>query len=123
VDLSASRGPRARHMTRALPGTVLKALLLALLALAIIGPLANLVLWSFAERWYFPFKLPVSWGLRYWEVVFRPSGVAMASLATSISFALPTGAAPLAVPLPAVSALARLPLPFRALIMIVFLLP
>ena len=40
-------------MTRALPGTVFKALALAALAFAIIGPLANLVLWSFAERWYF----------------------------------------------------------------------
>ena len=63
-------------MSRSLPSAVLRALLLAALAFAIIGPLANLVLWSFAERWYFPFKLPVSFGLRYWEVVFRPTGVA-----------------------------------------------
>ncbi len=110
-------------MTRALPGTVLKALALAALAFAIIGPLANLVLWSFAERWYFPFKLPVTWGVRYWEVVFRPTGVAMASLATSISIALLTVAVALAVSIPAGYALARLRLPFRALIMIVFLLP
>jgi ABC-type spermidine/putrescine transport system permease subunit II len=110
-------------MTRVLPGTVLRALLLAALAFAIVGPLANLVLWSFAERWYFPFKLPVTWGLRYWEVVFRPTGVAMASLATSISIALQTVAVALAVSVPAGYALARLRLPFRAVIMIVFLLP
>ena len=110
-------------MTRVLPGTVLRALLLAALAFAIVGPLANLVLWSFAERWYFPFKLPVTWGLRYWEVVFRPTGVAMASLATSISIALLTVAVALAVSVPAGYALARLRLPFRAVIMIVFLLP
>ena len=110
-------------MTRALPGTVLRVLLLAALAFAIVGPLANLVLWSFAERWYFPFKLPVTWGLRYWEVVFRPTGVAMASLATSISIALLTVAVALAVSIPAGYALARLRLPFRALIMLVFLLP
>lgn len=110
-------------MTRALPGNILKALLLGLLAFAIIGPLANLALWSFAERWYFPFKLPVTWGLRYWEVVFRPTGVAMQSLATSIWIALLTVAVALAVSIPAGYALARLRLPFRALIMIVFLLP
>lgn len=110
-------------MTRTLAGTTLKVTLLVLLAFAIIGPLANLVLWSFAERWYFPFKLPVTWGLRYWEVVFRPTGVAMASLATSISIALLTVAVALAVSIPAGYALARLRLPFRALIMIVFLLP
>jgi ABC-type spermidine/putrescine transport system permease subunit II len=110
-------------MTRALAGTTLKVTLLVLLAFAIVGPLANLVLWSFAERWYFPFKLPVTWGLRYWEVVFRPTGVAMASLTTSISIALLTVAVALAVSIPAGYALARLRLPFRALIMIVFLLP
>jgi ABC-type spermidine/putrescine transport system permease subunit II len=110
-------------MIRALPGTVFRAVLLAALACAIIGPLANLALWSVAERWYFPFKLPVTWGLRYWEVVFRPTGVAMASLATSISIALLTVAVALALSIPAGYALARLRLPFRALIMIVFLLP
>ena len=110
-------------MTRSLAGATLKVALLVLLACAIIGPLANLVLWSLAERWYFPFKLPVTWGVRYWEVVFRPTGVAMASLATSISIALLTVVAALAVSIPAGYALARLRLPFRALIMIAFLLP
>ena len=55
------------------------------------GPLANLALWSVAERWYTPFKLPVSYGLRYWEVVFRPTGDAMASLVTSVWIALAHG--------------------------------
>src|SRR5207244_6882283 len=126
LDLSApfpAPTPGIRPMTRALAGTLAKAVLLALLAFAIIGPLANLVLWSFAERWYFPFKLPVTWGVRYWEVVFRPTGVAMASLATSISIALLTVAVALVLSIPAGYALARLRLPFRALIMIVFLLP
>jgi putative spermidine/putrescine transport system permease protein len=110
-------------MTRTLGSTTLKLVLLLLLAFIIIGPLANLVLWSFAERWYFPFKLPVTWGVRYWEVVFRPTGVAMGSLVTSISIALLTVVLALAVSIPAGYALARLRLPFRALIMIVFLLP
>jgi putative spermidine/putrescine transport system permease protein len=110
-------------VTRALGGTIAKAALLALIAFMIIGPLANLVLWSFAERWYFPFKLPVTWGLRYWEVVFRPTGVAMASLATSIAIALLTVVVALAVSIPAGYALARLRLPLRGLIMLAFLLP
>jgi eukaryotic-like serine/threonine-protein kinase len=58
---------------------------LAVFAFALLGPLANLVLWSVAERWYTPFKLPVSYGTRYWEVVFRPTGDAMSSLVTSVS--------------------------------------
>jgi putative spermidine/putrescine transport system permease protein len=110
-------------MTRALGSFVIKPLLLVLLAFAIIGPLANLALWAFAERWYFPFKLPVTWGLRYWATVFAPTGVAMESLVVSIMIALLTVAVALAVSIPAGYALARLRLPFRAVIMIIFLLP
>ena len=32
----------------------------AVMAFAVFGPLANLVLWAFAERWYTPHALPVS---------------------------------------------------------------
>jgi ABC-type proline/glycine betaine transport system permease subunit len=39
-----------------------RAALLALLAFAIFGPLLNLVLWAFAEKWYFPSKLPLEYG-------------------------------------------------------------
>src|SRR6185369_930074 len=36
------------------PRTLAIGALLALLAFAIFGPLANLLLWAFAEKWYFP---------------------------------------------------------------------
>src|SRR6188768_601177 len=108
---------------RALVAASGKVALIAVLAFAIFGPLANLVLWSVAERWYTPFKLPVVYGLRYWEVVFRPTGDAMASLVTSISIALLTVVVALALSVPAGYALARLRLPWRTLIMVIFLLP
>ncbi|WP_210493282.1 ABC transporter permease [Microvirga antarctica] len=104
-------------------GTILKGLGLAVFAFMLFGPLANLALWSVAERWYTPFKLPVTYGLRYWEVVFRPTGDAMSSLATSVSIACLTVVVALAVSVPAGYALARLKLPLRTLLMIVFLLP
>jgi putative spermidine/putrescine transport system permease protein len=108
---------------RSLAGALLKGLLLAIFAFFLFGPLANLVLWSFAERWYAPFKLPVSYGTRYWEVVFRPTGDAMSSLATSVSIASLTVVVALLVSVPAGYALARLRLPWRTVIMILFLLP
>jgi putative spermidine/putrescine transport system permease protein len=108
---------------RALVAASGKVALIVVLAFAIFGPLANLVLWSVAERWYTPFKLPVVYGLRYWEVVFRPTGDAMASLVTSISIALLTVVVALALSVPAGYALARLKLPWRTLIMVIFLLP
>jgi putative spermidine/putrescine transport system permease protein len=96
---------------------------LALFAFVVIGPLANLALWSIAERWYTPYKLPVTYGFRFWEVVFRPTGDAMNSLATSVGIALLVVVVALAVSIPAAYALARLRLPARAAIMIAFLLP
>ena len=41
---------------------VVRAALLGLFAFLIFGPLLNLVLWAFAERWYFPNKLPSQYG-------------------------------------------------------------
>jgi ABC-type spermidine/putrescine transport system permease subunit II len=96
---------------------------LAVFAFLLFGPIANLALWSVAERWYTPYKLPVSYGLRYWEVVFRPTGDAMTSLVTSIAIASLTVVVALAVSVPAGYALARLRLPWRTVIMILFLLP
>ena len=103
--------------------TALKIAGLAIFAFLLFGPLANLVLWSVAERWYTPFKLPVSYGLRYWEVVFRPTGDAMSSLATSVTIACLTVLVALAVSIPSGYALARLRLPWRTALMILFLLP
>lgn len=110
-------------LARTLPGTAAKVIGLGLFAFFIFGPLMNLVLWSVAERWYTPFKLPVTYGTRYWEVVFRPTGDAMASLATSVWIALLTVLVSLALAIPAGYALARLKLPMRALILVIFLLP
>lgn len=123
---AASRQPapsRASARVWAAGSTVLKMLGLAVFAFLLFGPLANLALWSVAERWYTPFKLPVSYGLRYWEVVFRPTGDAMASLMTSVSIACLTVVVALAVSIPAGYALARLKLPWRTALMILFLLP
>ena len=102
---------------------VLRALLLALFAFAIFGPLLNLGLWAFAERWYFPSKLPLEYGFTFWARVFAPRGNAIASLGTSIWIALLTVAFSLAVAIPAGYALGRLKLPLRGAILLAFLLP
>ncbi len=100
-----------------------RGIVLGLIAFAIFGPLANLGLWSLAEAWYWPNKLPSQWGFRYWETVFRPTGRAMESLGVSVSIALLTVLTRLALAVPAGLALARGRLPWRALIMLAFLLP
>ncbi|MEP7184049.1 MAG: ABC transporter permease, partial [Betaproteobacteria bacterium] len=114
-------------MTSTLPrrwsGMLLTAVLVALVAFAIFGPLANLFLWAFAEKWYFPHKLPQEFGFSFWVRVFNPRGNALASLGTSVWIAILTVVISLAVAVPAGFALARLRLPWRGALLLLFLLP
>lgn len=100
-----------------------RAVVFGLLAFAIFGPLTNLVLWTVAERWYFPHTLPMEYGFSYWGRVFSPRGNAMQSLGNSVFVAVLTVMASLALAIPAGYALARLKLPFRAAILLAFLIP
>ncbi|HXS30445.1 MAG TPA: ABC transporter permease subunit [Steroidobacteraceae bacterium] len=113
---------KAGFASRAAP-MLARGLAIALLAFLIFGPLANLFLWAFAERWYFPGKIPQEFGLAFWGRVFSPRGGAMQSLVTSVWIALLTVAFCLAVAVPAGYSLARLKLPWRAFILMLFLLP
>ncbi len=97
--------------------------LLGLLAFAIFGPLANMLLWTVTEKWYFPHKLPLEYGFSFWGRVFAPRGGAIESLTNSIAIAFGTVALSLAMAVPAGYALARLALPARSLILLAFLLP
>ena len=117
MDAPAIRPPRRWVQTLAI------SVLLALFAFAIFGPLANLLLWAFAEKWYFPSKIPSEFGFSFWARVFSPRGGALQSLGTSIWIAILTVVVSLAVAIPAGYALARLKLPFRAAILLLFLLP
>ena len=121
--MTAARRHDARRAPRRWPQTLLIAVLLALFAFAIFGPLANLLLWAFAEKWYFPSKLPSEFGFSFWQRVFSPRGDALASLGTSVWIAILTVIVSLAVAIPAGYALARLKLPFRGAILLLFLLP
>ena len=102
---------------------IVRAVLIGLFAFLIFGPLLNLLLWAFAERWYYPNKLPSQYGFTFWARVFDPRGNAMASLVTSVGIALTTVVVCLLIAIPAGLALGRLQLKWRAAIMLVFLLP
>lgn len=122
----ASRSPadwlRAR-VGGCLPGTLAVAVAIAAFALLIFGPLTNLVLWTVAETWYFPHTFPAQYGFSFWERVFRPAGHAFSSLRYSVGIAVLTVVFCLTLAVPAGYALARLRLPARALILLVFLVP
>ena len=104
-------------------GWLLRGGVLGLLAFAIFGPLANLVLWAVAIQWYYPHKLPLSYGFRYWYDVFKPTSDAFASLGTSIEIAIITVIVCLLLAIPAGYALGRRSLPGRGVILLILLLP
>ena len=104
-------------------GSALSALLIGLLAVAVFGPLLNMLIWPITEAWYFPAKLPVRWGFAFWGKVFRPEAGAMKALGTSLLIAGLTVALSLAVAIPAGYALSRRNLPLRSLFLLFFLLP
>ncbi len=113
----------ARWRPQGLVGTIAVGAMLGLLAFAIFGPLANLVLWAFAERWYFPNKIPSDFGFAFWARVFSARGGALSSLGNSVWIAILTVIVSLAVAIPAGYALARIKLRWRGLILLAFLLP
>jgi len=104
-------------------GTLLRGLLLVLLAVAIFGPILNMLIWTVTEAWYYPAKLPVRWGFAFWDKVFRPEARAMHALSTSLIIALLTVVLSLAVAIPAGYALSKRHLPLRSLFLLFFLLP
>lgn len=120
---SASLGQRRDFELSNLLWWLPRAAILGGLAFVIFGPLLNMLIWTVAERWYFPHTLPLDYGFSYWGRVFAPRGNALQSLVASISIAFFTVAGSLALAIPAGYALARLKLPVRGLILLAFLLP
>ena len=108
---------------RAALGWIMRGGLLGGLAFAIFGPLANLLLWAVAIQWYFPHKLPLTWGFKYWGEVFKPTSDTAAALGTSVLIACITVIVCLLLAVPAGYALGRLRMPGRSLILLILLLP
>ncbi|WP_198431580.1 ABC transporter permease [Pseudorhodobacter sp. MZDSW-24AT] len=102
---------------------LMPAVMIGFCAFVVFGPLTNLFLWAFAEKWFFPARYPTEFGFDFWARVFRPRAGAWTSLFNSVWIALATVALSMALAVPAGYALARLRLPARALIMLIFLLP
>jgi ABC-type spermidine/putrescine transport system permease subunit II len=100
-----------------------RGIIFGLMAFFIFGPIANMLLWTVAEKWYFPHSLPLQYGFSYWTRVFAPRGGAVESLTNSLIVALLTVVVSLLLAIPAGYALARLKLPLRGLILLAFLIP
>ena len=68
-------------------------------------PVALLLIWSFAGRWYYPALLPTEWSLRAWQSAFSPTSQIWAALWGSLWVASVTAIAGTLIALPAARAI------------------
>ena len=94
---------------------------IVLAAVIIFGPLSSLVIWSFAEKWYWPHLFPQQFGLFYWAKVLH--GDMLRALKDGFLISVVVTALTLLITVPLAYLLARTPIPFKPVILMIFLLP
>lgn len=87
----------------------------------ILGPIASLLIWSFAEKWYWPHPFPSEWGTSYWEKVFE--GKMLDALTASFGIAFVVTVLCLVISVPLSYFLSRYRFPGRPFLLLFFLLP
>jgi putative spermidine/putrescine transport system permease protein len=100
---------------------IARIILVVFAAFIIFGPLSSLVIWSVAEKWYWPHLLPQQVGLFYWAKVFQ--GRMMQALEVGVLIAVVVTALSLVMTVPLGYVLARFQVPFKAVVLLIFLLP
>jgi putative spermidine/putrescine transport system permease protein len=100
---------------------IARIILIVFAAFIIFGPLSSLVIWSVAEKWYWPHLLPQQAGFFYWGKVFQ--GRMVQALEVGVLIALVVTALSLVMTVPLGYVLARFQVPFKALVLLIFLLP
>jgi putative spermidine/putrescine transport system permease protein len=114
-------GPGAIPVGRTLLRTTLRAAGGTLAAVVILAPLSSLVIWSFTRRWFWPHPFPQELGLFYWRKVLE--GDLFRALHQGFLIAVIVTVLTLVLTVPLAYLLARYPVPGKALILLLFLLP
>ena len=121
-------GLRARSAFLALPSpgrTVARATLrmtgVMVAIFVIFAPLSSLVIWSFTRTWHWPHPFPQAMGFFYWRKVLE--GDLFRALQSGFLIAVIVTVLTLLLTVPLAYLLARYPVPFKAAILLVFLLP
>ncbi len=108
----------------------LEILLLLFSFLLIFGPMTSLVLWSIADKWFWPNPLPQSIGLDYWRQALgiqKSLAIGAVSIVPafflSLMIAIITVVVSMMIAIPAGYALAKYKIPFGSIILFLFLMP
>jgi putative spermidine/putrescine transport system permease protein len=95
--------------------------ILAIFLLFFYGPILNLVMLAFADRYEIPAIIPQEFGFRWWRFVFSQRNL-VASISLSFVFAFVTTGLSMLICVPAAYAIARFKFPGRRFFMLSFLL-
>lgn len=98
--------------------------LFTLLVLTVSIPFVPLLLWSFADQWFFPGIIPQKFGLRAWSYIFSTTGAQIiGGLWSGTIVALATTLLSLLAGIPAAKALGFYQFPYKKGIVLLLLLP
>ena len=96
-------------------------IILALFLLFFYGPILNLVMLAFANKYEVPAVIPQEFGFRWWQFVFSQRNL-VSSISLSLVFAVVTTLLSMLICIPAAYAIARFKFPGRRFFMLSFLL-
>ncbi len=104
--------------------------LLVVVFLVILGPMMSLLIWSIAERWYWPASLPQEVGFEYWKQALglqKSLAIGAVSIVPafflSIFIAIIVVVISMLIAIPAGYALAKYRIPLSGLVLFLFLMP
>ncbi|MGC5772811.1 ABC transporter permease [Paenibacillus pabuli] len=103
------------------PRRIIEFVLLTVFAVFFAGPLVNLLVLAFSEKWNYPDILPQVWGFKWWEFVLAKDDI-VSSISLSFLIAALVTLLSIVVCIPAAYAFARLQFPLKRMFLFSFLL-
>jgi putative spermidine/putrescine transport system permease protein len=87
----------------------------------VLGPLSSLVIWSFAQKWYWPALFPQQYGWLYWSKIADTN--ILNAIFTSLALASITTVLAMLLTVPFAYVMVRKKFPGKIFLMLLFLLP
>lgn len=100
---------------------IIEFVLLTVFAIFFAGPLVNLLVLAFSEKWSYPAILPEVWGFKWWNFVLAKEDI-ISSISLSFLIAAMVTALSIVICIPAAYAFARLQFPLKRMFLFSFLL-
>jgi putative spermidine/putrescine transport system permease protein len=100
---------------------IIEFVLLTVFAIFFAGPLLNLLVLAFSEKWNYPDFLPATWGFKWWNFVLAKEDI-VSSISLSFLIAAIVTALSILICIPAAYAFARIQFPLKRMFLFSFLL-